>query len=178
VYRATKFKSSSPDSKANGQVLMPYYTVLQGSKLEALIKVYHLDKLEPDAYYPQQTVCDMQAQMSKEMGLFNGELVNIGIKSIDSIGFPPEVKTVEDALAMLHQIYQAIHQNIPAVEGWIFKQLSPDLLKIYFNAPYEPFAAYGYIYAITNRFKPTGTQAVVRMEEEEGLTVYNVEFKH
>lgn len=177
MYRATKFQASSPESKANGQVLMPYLTVLKGSKLHHLIAQYHLDELKPDSFYPQQTVCDMQRQMHEEMGLFSGELVSIGITSVETIGFPPEVKTVEDALGMLQQIYQMIHRSVPPEEGWIFKQVTENTLKIYFNSPYEPFAAYGYIYSIVNRFKPTGKDAEVHMEEEEGLTVYRVEFQ-
>jgi hypothetical protein len=177
MYRATKYQASSPSARANGQVLMPYYGVLKGSQLDRLVATYHLDTLEAEAFYPQQDVCDMQKQMSVEMGLFSGDLVKIGIKSIESIGFPDEVKTVKDALAMLHQIYQAIHQNVPPEEGWIFKAVSENVLMIYFNAPYEPFAAYGYIYGIANRFKPAGKTVSVHMEEEEGLTVYRVEFK-
>jgi hypothetical protein len=177
MYRAVRYQPSSPNAKANGQVLMPYLGVLQGSKLDRLIGVYQLDKLDPAIFYPQQTVCDMQNQMSKDMGLFSGELVNIGIKSIDSIGFPPEVKTVEDAMKMLHQIYQMIHQNVPAEEGWIFKAESENTLKIYFNSPYEPFAAYGYIYGIAHKFKPANTTPTIYMEEEDDLTVYRVEFR-
>ncbi|HEX3049369.1 MAG TPA: hypothetical protein VHP83_01860 [Aggregatilineaceae bacterium] len=177
MYRATRFQPSSPDAKANGQVLMPYFEVLKGSKLQHLIPTYHLDQLDPNIFYPQKTVCDMQFQMSKEMGLFSGELVNIGIKSIDSIGFPPEVKTLHNALDMLHQIYQAIHQGVPAEEGWLFESLSDTKKRIFFNSPYEPFAAYGYIYAIAKRFKPSETDSTVEMKEEEGLTVYYVEFK-
>ncbi len=177
MYRATRFQPSSPNAKANGQVLMPYLEVLKGSKLQNLIPTYHLDQLDPNTFYPQQTVCDMQRQMSKEMGLFSGELVSIGIKSIDTIGFPPEVKTLHQALDMLNQIYHAIHQDIPAEEGWIFESLSDSKKKIFFNSPYEPFAAYGYIYAIAKRFKPGSLDPTVEMKEEEGLTVYYVEFK-
>ncbi|MBN2304138.1 MAG: hypothetical protein JXQ72_06670 [Anaerolineae bacterium] len=177
MYRATRYQASSPESKANGQVLMPYFQVLQDSPLERLINTYELDKLKPDAFYPQQTVCDMQRQMAEEIGLFSGELVNIGITSIGTIGFPDEVKTVQDALGMLHQIYQMIHQNIPAEEGWIFEAESDDKMKIFFNSPYEPFAAYGYIYGIANKFVPEGKDATVEMAEENNLTVYNVTFK-
>lgn len=156
---------------------MPYLGVLKGSKLDHLVGVYQLDKLDPNTFYPQQTVCDMQKQMSVDMGLFSGELVTIGIKSIDTIGFPPEVKTVEQAMDMLHQIYQMIHKNVPPEEGWIFKAVSENELKIFFNSPYEPFAAYGYIYGIANKFKPANKSATVHMEEENDLTVYRVEFK-
>ena len=177
MYKAAKFQASSAQSKANGQVLMPYLGVLKGSKPDNLVTVYHLDTLEPTAFYPQQTVCDMQKQMSVEMGLFSGELVKIGVESINSIGFPEHVKTVKDALAMLHDIYQAIHQNIPPEEGWSFRAVSENTLRITFNCPYEPFAAYGYIYGIAQRFKPARKDVSVYMEEEEGLTVYRVEFK-
>jgi hypothetical protein len=177
MYRAVRYQASGPNTKANGQVFMPYLKVLQGSPLEHLIAKYNLDKLQPETFYPQKDICDMQRQMSEQIGKFSGELVDIGIKSIDSIGFPPEVKTVEDAMAMLHQIYQMIHQGVPAEEGWIYKKVSDSTLKIYFNSPYEPFAAYGYIYAIAHRFKPAGTDVTITMEEEDGLTVYIVEFK-
>ncbi len=177
MYKASKFQASSPDSRANGQVLMPYYGVLKDSKLNSLVNTYHLDQLEATTFYSQQTVCDMQKQMSAEMGLFSGELVNIGISSIESIGFPPEVKTIEDALGMLHHIYQLIHQNVPAEEGWIFRSLSDTEMKIYFNAPYEPFAAYGYIYGIAKKFRPEGMDFAVKMAEDDGLTVYDVTFK-
>lgn len=155
---------------------MPYLQVLQGSKLAHLINEYQLDKLQPEVFYPQQAVCDMQNKMSAEMGLFSGELVNIGIKSVDTIGFPPEVKTIEEALNVLQHIYQLIHQNVPPEEGWIYKKVSDNTLKIYFNSPYEPFAAYGYIYSIVNQFKPEGSTFTVYMEEEDGLTVYRIEF--
>lgn len=156
---------------------MPYLEVLKGSKLSKLVTLYSLDHLDPAAFYPQQTVCDMQKQMSEEMGLFSGELVNIGIKSIDSIGFPADVQTVQDAMGMLHQIYQMIHQNVPPEEGWIFRLESENTMKIYANFPYEPFAGYGYIYGIAHKFKPARQKPTVHMEEEDGLTVYRVEFK-
>ncbi|MBI5960884.1 MAG: hypothetical protein HY866_19250 [Chloroflexi bacterium] len=177
MYIAKHFQPHSPDAQANGQVFMPYLEVLRGSKLEHLIKTYKLDELQAEVFYPQQAICDMQKQMSEEMGLFSGELVAIGVKSIDSIGFPAEVKTIEDAMGMLNQIYQMIHHNIPKEEGWIFEKVSDKTLKIFFNSPYEPFAAYGYIYGIANRFKPAGTSVSIYMEEEKDLTVYRVEFE-
>lgn len=176
MYKATRYHPSSPTARANGQVLMPYFEVLQGSELAHLIKTYDLDKLDPNTFYPQQTVCDMQKAMSEKMGLFSGELTAIGIKSIDSIGFPEEVQTIKDALAMLQQIYHMIHQNIPAEEGWLFEEVSEDTLKISFNSPYEPFAAYGYIYAIARQFRPEDKSFSVYMDDEEGIAVYTVKF--
>ena len=177
MYKAARFQASSLQAMANGQVLMPYLTVLSGSKLEHLISTYKLNDLDPQAFYPQQIVCDMQKRMSEDMGLFSGELVNIGISSIDSIGFPAEIETVEDALGMLHEIYHAIHRDIPAEEGWIFRTVSDHELHIHFNSPYEPFAAYGYIYGIAHRFNPSHKEVTVYMEEDDGLALYRVEFK-
>ena len=86
MYKAARFQASSLQAMANGQVLMPYLTVLSGSKLEHLISTYKLNDLDPQAFYPQQIVCDMQKRMSEDMGLFSGELVNIGIS------FPPRLR--------------------------------------------------------------------------------------
>lgn len=175
MYKAVRFQPSSPDARANGQVLMPYVQVLEGSELEHLITEYGLDKLEATMMYPQQIVCDLQRQMVDRMGLFSGGLVAIGKGSIASIPFPPEVNSIEAALGMLHNIYQAIHQNIPPEEGWGYEKVSDTEIHIHFNAPYEPFAAYGYIFSIANMFKPRGTQVTVFMDEQADETVYRVQ---
>jgi hypothetical protein len=177
TYVARKFTPSSSDSMAMGNVLMPYHGVLQGSSLEHLIEKYALDKLVADEFYPQQTVCDMQSEIVEKEGLFSGALVAIGKDSIASIGFPPEIQTVEGALSMLHNIYQQIHKNIPEEEGWRFEQVDETTQKIYFNSPYERFAAYGYIWGIAQRFKPEDMDFSVYMEEEGGMTVYRVKLR-
>ncbi len=174
MYTASRYQASSPSAKANGQVLLPYYQVLQGTDLAHLIDEYRLDELDPQAFYPQQRVCDMQSAMNEKLGLFSGELTDIGKRSIDSIPFPDNVQTVDDAMAMLHQIYQNIHQNIPAEEGWTFERISDHEILIGFNSPYEPFAAYGYIYAIARRFNPDNLHFTVHMNESEAITTYRV----
>lgn len=174
MYQAVKFQASSEDAKAQGIVLAPYLQILKGSVLESLIEKYDLDKLDMEAFYPQQYVCDMQAEMAEKMGLFSGELVAIGKESVDSIGFAPEVNTVEAALETLHNIYQAIHQNIPEEEGWRYYIDSENNITVTFNAPYEEFAAYGYIWAIVQKFRPEGSEFSVRMTQENELTTYQV----
>lgn len=174
MYTATKFQASSPDAMANGQVIMPYIQVLTGTPLEYLIDEKGVRDVQADKFYPQQIVCDMQSKISEQAGLFSGELTSIGRQSIESIGFPDEVNSIEAALNMLHQIYQAIHQNIPAEEGWGFERVSDTEMKITFNSPYEQFAAYGYIYGIAHKFAPDGLTPDVYMEDESGITTFRV----
>lgn len=177
MYKAEKFKASSPDSKAQGPVFAPYVQILEGSPLAHLIAEYELDKLDMEAFYPQERICNMQAQIAEKMGLFSGDLVSVGKESIASIGFPPEVTTMEDAFGMLHNIYQAIHQNIPEEEGWRYEQVDANTSKIFFNSPYEEFAAYGYVWGITHQFRPAGKSFSVYMETEDDMTVYRVVLK-
>ncbi len=179
MYKAIKFTASSSKALANGQVILPYVDVLKGTKLEYLIYLHRIEKVDPTAFYRQQIVCDMQRRIVEELGLLSGDLVNVGVKSIESIGFPENVETIEDALGMLNRIYHTINKNIPAEEGWSFEHTPDGTLRVKFNTPYEQFAAYGYIYGIAQRFKPQGTHPTVRMgdDPEDGLTVYEVHLK-
>ncbi len=175
MYRAVRYQPSSPDAQANGQVLLPYLSVLRGSALAYLVRVYDLEDVRPDAFYPQQVVCDMQRRMAENMAHFTGDLVAIGVKSIDSIGFPSDVQTIGQALARLHQIYQAIHRNIPPEEGWTYEEVSSEVLHVTFNSPYEPFAAYGYIRALTDRFRPPDQTSMVVMGQGDDLVTFRVQ---
>lgn len=174
MYVATRFQPASQNALANGQVIMPYLTVLAGSKLEYLIEKHDIRDVDPQQFYPQSIVCSMQSEIVQEAGLFSGDLVDIGIKSIDAIGFPEEVNTVETALGMLHDIYQMIHQNVPEDEGWGLERTSDEELKVYFNSPYEPYAAYGYVWGIARRFTPKGMDFTVYMEEDDAITAFRV----
>jgi hypothetical protein len=179
MYKATKFKASSSNAKANGQVIMPYVAVLKGSELEHLLVEYDVEEVDPEAFYDQQIVCNMQKHIVENAGLFSGELIEIGKGSIESIGFPDEVKTIEDAMGMLHTIYQAIHKDIPEEEGWVYEQVDANTMQIKFNTPYEQFAAYGYIYGIAHKFRPKDKVPTVYMDDEteDGLTSYRVVLK-
>jgi hypothetical protein len=179
MYKATKFKASSPDAKANGQVILPYLGVLQGSKLEHLLKEYNIEEVDPEGFYDQQIVCDMQQQIVANAGLFSSELIEIGKGSIESIGFPDEVDSIEAAMGMLHTIYQAIHKDIPEDEGWAYEQVDDNTHHIKFNTPYEQFAAYGYIFGIAQKFRPADKVPSVYMEDDtdDGLTLYRVVMK-
>lgn len=177
MYRATKFKASSVDAQAQGVVFAPYLQILQGSELDALVEKYGLDKIEPESFYPQAHVCEMQSEMAEKMGLFSGELVAIGKESVPSIGFPPEIQTMQAAFEMLHSIYQAIHQNIPAEEGWVYESVDENAFRVVFNAPYEEFAAYGYVWGIVEKFRNVQDDYEVTMGKENDLTVFSVQKK-
>jgi hypothetical protein len=174
MYTATRYQASSQKAKANGQVIMPYLSVLRNTELEHLIADYGLRDLQADKFYTQQIVCDMQRQMADKLGLFSSEMVNIGKQSIDSIPFPDDVTTIAGAMGVLHTIYQAIHQGIPADEGWRVETRSPDEIDIYFNSPYEPYAAYGYIFSIVARFRPENRRFSVYMDEDGPLAHFRV----
>lgn len=174
MYKAKKFEASSAEAKAQGNVFAPYLEVLKGSELEELIDKYDLESMEMEAYYPQQNVCDMQSEIAEKMGLFSGDLIALGKSSVSSIGFPPEVSTMAEAFGMLHQIYQAIHQNIPEEEGWRYVVIDDATSKIHFNTPYEEFAGYGYVWAIANKFCPDGKQPTIELEYENDQAVYRI----
>lgn len=154
---------------------MPHLATLKGSILEHLIHDFGLEQLDPQGFYPQQVVCDIQKRMHDDLGLFGGELVATGRESLQAIPIPPEVTTLHDGLKLLHQVYQQIHRNVPEDEGWLFEDVSPTLLRATFNSPYEPFMAYGRLYFIANHLKPAGRAVLIQMEEIEGLAVYNIE---
>ncbi len=174
MYVATRFQPASAKALANGQVIIPYLSVLAGSKLEYLIDKHGIRDVDPQQFYSQSIICDMQAVIVEEAGLFSGDLVDIGIKSIDAIGFPEGVNTVESALGMLHDIYQMIHQNVPKDEGWSLERTSDKELKVLFNSPYKPYAAYGYVWGIARRFTPKGMSFTVYMDEDEAVTVFRI----
>lgn len=177
MYKAKPFTVSSPDAKAQGAVFAPYIQVLEGSSLASFIDEYGLRDMDMQEFYPQANICAMQSTMQEQIGQFSGELVSIGKESISIIEFPDNVDDFPSAFAALHGMYQAIHRNIPEEEGWQYKQLDEENSRVVFNAPYEPFAAYGYVWAIAKRYCPRNRDFSVYMEEDNGLTAYRIALK-
>jgi len=81
-------------------------------------------------------------------------MVAIGMKTVDTLPFPPEVNTIPKAAEALAKMIQSAVRNAPEGCGYSSQVLSERHLIVLVNMPYPDEAAFGYLWAVANRFKP------------------------
>ncbi len=173
-YIATKFKASSPEAEVIGQAMLPFTQILTAEEIEPIMNAQGIEQVEPDTWYKQQTFCNIYQDIVENEGNFSMNLVAIGKTTMGAVTFPDEVDTLYAALSALDGMYKAIHQGIPAEEGWAVAQPDDRTYLVTFNSPYADSAAYGYVWTITQRFRPDKRGFIIEQVEKDGITQFTV----
>lgn len=165
-YVAAKYFASSSNAQVIGQVMQAFLDNIHIEQIEPILRRHGLSEIHPDKWYAQQHFASLYRELAEENDV---SLVAIGVQTIETLNFPPEVNSIPSALQALQSLYQRIHRNIPTEEGWNITELEEGRIRVDFNSPYADEAAYGYLYAIAQRFCPKGHEFAVRPIEDLGM---------
>jgi len=85
------------------------------------------------------------------------------MKLMDTLPFPPEVKTIPDAIALLEGLTRSVVRNMPDGWGVRLKIINERNVQYWVNDSTPAELSFGYVWAVANRFKPPYNIFVVRV---------------
>jgi hypothetical protein len=172
-----KYVATVPDAQVSGAAILALAANIRSQKIRPILEKHGVANVDAARWYPQQTLCDIYRDITSDPDTTYEELVAIGMKTMETVEFPAETNSIEDALQMLPAMYGAIHQHADANEGWQIVRRDDHTLNVVFTSPYSDAAAFGYLFTIANRFKPAGTTASVHVlsgYDEDGPTTFEI----
>lgn len=162
-----RFQSFDPKAELSGATAYAFLININHENIENILRAHHLDNIDPERWYPVQSVLDVMSDISEgfdyssnfvAIGLAAGEL---GLKNL-----PPgaEKFSIEDFFVAYEKIYLTRHRNGDA--GWIKTEKAGDShLIVHARCPYPDDVTYGVLYAYARRFTPPGKRFILRYDE-------------
>lgn len=151
-YIAKRLEASSPDAKVLGAAFVAFFQHVRSQETQAVMAKLGLEAVEPDKWYPQQLFLDFYRIAEADPDILSENFVAIGMKFAETIPFPDDITTVKEALYVLNDMNETIHQNTPPQERWLVEDKDDNTIIVKYNMPYHEDAAYGYLWAIAKRF--------------------------
>ncbi|MGJ3238776.1 MAG: hypothetical protein ACFE0Q_08735 [Anaerolineae bacterium] len=177
TYIAKRFEASSPDAKVLGAAFVAFFQNVRKDVVTDVMKQLGLETIDPDAWYPQQTFLNFYKVAETDSSMMNDSFVAIGMKFVDTIPFPEDVETIQEALHALNAMNEQIHQNTPPEECYIIEDESDNSIIVKYNMPYHEDAAYGYLWGIARRFSPQGFEVIpIHDEVDDAPFAFRVQY--
>jgi hypothetical protein len=160
-YVAQKFIAPSPDAQVIGFTLKTYLHSLRAEDIAPLLEKHNLPSIDPNQWYPMQRALDVQRDINNANENVSEILVAAGIQFAKDWAFPPETKTILDALHMLRQLSSKVDRCVPEGFGFTIQELGEKHIRMFHNTPYDDDSVYGLLWGLVKRLKPDGDMFVV-----------------
>lgn len=159
----TKLIAVSPDSKISGRLVLAFTQNINQHDIEPVLKQYHLEPVDADAWYPQQQLLNVFRDIHEGKTNVTDNLVAIGMKGSETAAYPPEINSIATALQALPMIHELNHRNIPNVGSeYEVTILGDHHILIANHSPYPNDTLYGFIWGIIKHFKSATTNFTVK----------------
>lgn len=160
-----EYVALDPDVEVLAQAIQACIEGL-GEDATSVLRMNGIDKVEPDHWYKQQAWLTALKTLN-DTGVFN--MVAVGMKIPESAVFPPDINSIESALAAIDVAYHMNHRN-GEIGHYKYETVGPKHARLVCDNPYPSDMDYGIIYGMTRRFAPPGTQfTVVRADSPSRL---------
>ena len=167
--RIEKF-SAAPNEEVYGPASAALFNNINIEDIRPLLEKHNITEAVMSDWLPLQRLMDLYQDMENQNNI-SQNYVALGIQTIDTIPYPPEVDTPEKALKFLEESYQIAHRNYRPGEGTKVIFTGPNQAVIIFNAPYPDDIEYGYVWGTLRRFLPAGTHFTLQYMEPEAVGV-------
>jgi hypothetical protein len=145
-----------PNVEVLGQSLMPVLGGMELLKNKALrlLAENGIQTLEPLSWYPLRDALAAIHSIHEKIG--PSTLRAVGRKAPENVRFPPEVRTLEDALRALDAAYQMNHRGQVGgnIGGYHFEPVSARSARLVCDNPYPCDFDQGVLEALCERFRP------------------------
>lgn len=156
------FKAFSPDVEVNGETVQAIVSgMLHKGKAMEILRSKGIDDPGPGKWFKQQAWLDAFKIISESLG--PATLFVIGQKIPENARFPPQIDTLEKALASIDVAYHMNHRG-GDIGCYMTEVLTPMTIKVVCRNPYPCDFDRGIIEAMARRFKPAGT--LVRIDHD------------
>lgn len=157
------YKAIDPDVEVMGAAIMAITNSLGESALP-ILKKHNLHPLVYENWYKQQDWLNAFSEINEESFM---NLVAIGMKIPDSAAWPPDIKSVHDALASIDVAYNMNHRN-GDIGGYHYEKTGENEGKMMCDNPYPSDFDYGIIYRTVQKFTDlNSSNFIVRVDREQ-----------
>ena len=151
---------------------------LKADEIMPLLKKHGFADINAEQWYPQQSIVNLYRDIEEGRSNVSESLVAIGIKSVETMQFPPEVNTMQAVIAAMSASYSLVHRNMRPDEGTWGRFLSDGHAQAIINTPYPTDVFYGYYWGLMKKYKPAGANfrvaEVENNDHEYPGTVYDI----
>ncbi|MCD4686081.1 MAG: hypothetical protein K8S97_09115 [Anaerolineae bacterium] len=165
--------TASPDAQVMGESIHAFINGLSSDAAEILAKYNLPQEVENGVWYSQKAYVDMMHEVEQKM--FITDMVSMGMNIATFAPLPPQIDSLESALAGLNPAYQMNHRKVAEGEGWGFEKVDERTYVVTDRTPYPENFSYGVVYGFVKRFAPPGAGFLVITEAEDGARTFRVE---
>jgi hypothetical protein len=159
-----QFVAFDPNVEVLGAGVLSYVAAMGKEFLPVLAK-HGLPDIKPDGWYPQQYFLDAFRDLAE--GGFGAtlDLVHVGMKAPENAAWPPEITTIEAALASIDVAYHMNHRG-GEIGCYQATTVGNRAVRMFCENPYPCDFDYGLLYATARLYLPSdGTLTVVHDDE-------------
>jgi hypothetical protein len=159
-----QFKAFAPKVEVNGETVLSVVDGMGPFKDTGLKILADQGIQNPQAghWYSQQAWLDAFQAIAAKIGA--GTLLAIGKTIPENAKWPPQVDTIEKALASIDMAYHMNHRG-GEIGSYKFELTGPKAGKMVCHNPYPSEFDQGIIYAAARKFAPKGIFPTVKLDE-------------
>jgi hypothetical protein len=163
----TMFKAMSPNTQVNGQTVLSVVDGMGAFKSRAItiLSEHGIDDPQPNQWYSQQAWLDAFRTISEKIG--PSTLVQIGKTIPKTAAFPPEIDSIEKALAAIDIAYHMNNRGGEIGHYTYSANGSKTTAKMVCNNPFPCDFDRGIIIAMSERFAPKGSSPKVQHDDSQ-----------
>lgn len=160
----TQFKAFAPKVEVTGESIL---SVMDGMGVfketaQKILADQGIINPKPGQWYSQQAWLDAFRTIAEKIGA--ATLLAIGKAIPANAQWPPQVDTIEKALASIDVAYHMNHRG-GEIGSYQFIPTGPNSCRIICRNPYPSEFDQGIIYAVAHKFAPKGVSPSVKLDE-------------
>jgi hypothetical protein len=161
-----EFVALSPNVEVLGQTVLAVVEGMGAFRNLALeiLKRHGVDNPNPEGWYRQQLWLDSFKEIYERVG--KSTLNLIGQKIPENAKFPPEIDSIDKALASINVAYHINHRG-GEIGRYDFTRLGPNRARLVCTNPYPCEFDLGLIQSMARRFQPVGRTPSVTHDETQ-----------
>jgi hypothetical protein len=155
-----QFKAKSPSVEVKGAAILSFLTGMGGfSGMFANILAEHgIAQPNAEAWYRQQSWLSAFETIASKVG--PATLKNVGKKIPETAAWPPDVKTIEQALNSIDVAYHMNHRG-GEIGHYVCEKIGERSIRIVADTPYPCDFDLGVVEATARKFAPVGVTPTV-----------------
>lgn len=164
----TRYMAFDPESEVIGASALAFITNMNHDDMEAILEKHGLNQIEPQQWYPVQSILDVMSDISKE-GDASSNLVAIGMEASE-LGLkrlPDHFRSLSlfEFLGIYDNWYKEVHRNTKT--GYVkTEQVDENYLIIRAKLPYPDDLLYGIFFSYARNLAPQGKSISLSYDAE------------
>ncbi len=153
-----RFVASTPNAEVSGIGALSLISNINAEEILPYLKDQGLqsENIRFEDWMPHQTLMNIYQAIHASQYNVTENFVSIGMRIMEQAPFPPNMKSLDEALYSLGATYQMAHRNHTEA-GWLTEMVGPNNFLITADNPYPDELCYGLLWGLVRRFAPKGS---------------------